>query len=82
MSRPKRRDNALAVVRAHHKAGKILDADLPRFEMLIRRCRTPEDIEQVMAALHHYMEDIRTATDRHALIMRDKDIFDDPDVPS
>jgi hypothetical protein len=74
--RPQRRDTALAVLRAHHKAHKILDQDLPTFEMLFRRCRTSEETAQVMAALHHYMEDIRTATDRYAVLMRDKDFFE------
>ncbi len=49
--------------------------------MLIRRCRTPKETSQVMQALHHYMEDIKTASDRQALLMRDDDVFgldDDP----
>lgn len=69
--RDSRRDNALAVLRAHQRTGKILPNDVPKFEQLIRRCRTSEETAQVLGALDHYLNDIKTATDRYALLMQD-----------
>ena len=82
MNRSQRRDNAFLVLRTHHRAKRILDADVPKFEALIRRCRTDEETQQVLGALHHYMEDIKTASDRYARLARDDDPFDDSDDSS
>lgn len=68
----------------HEKTGKILPEDVPKFEMLIRRCRTPEEHGQVMSALNHYLDDIKTANDRYARLIRDDDplgLDDAEDVP-
>jgi hypothetical protein len=77
VSRSQRRDTALAVLRTHEKAGSILPEDVPKFEMLIRRCRTPEEHGQVMFALNHYLDDLKTAPDRYARLLRDDLGLDD-----
>lgn len=77
MSRDQRRNTALAVLKAHQKNGKVLSEDIPKFEMLIRRCRTLEDHVQVMAALDHYLNDLKTAPDRYARLLRDDLGLDD-----
>lgn len=61
----------MAVLRAHQKQGEVLEQDFPKFEMLIRRCRTPEEYDQVMGALNHYLADLKTGTDRYAKLLRD-----------
>ena len=70
MNRSQRRDTALFVLKAHHRRGKVQDQDLPKFELLIRRCRVPDDFRQVLAALNHYLTDIETGRDRYALLMQ------------
>lgn len=70
--RSSRRDTALAVLKAYHLAGKILDKDMPTFEMIIRRCRTPDEYHQVNAVLHHYMEGYKTEWDHLSLVLRDE----------
>jgi len=77
VSRDQRRNTALAVLHAHQRNGKILPEDVPKFEMIIRRCRTLEDHVQVMAALTHYLSDLKTAPDRYARLLRDDLGLDD-----
>jgi hypothetical protein len=79
VTRSQRRDAALAVLKMHDRSGKILPGDASKFEMLIRRCRTPEDHAQVMAALTHYLDDMSTSSDRYARLMRDDILKDDDD---
>jgi len=55
----------------HQKRGEIQEQDVPKFEMLIRRCRTTEEYAQVVAALNHYLDDLKTGTDRYAKLLRD-----------
>jgi hypothetical protein len=62
------------VVKTLHRAKKILDTDVAKFEALIRKCRTPEEIGQVLAAIKHYCTEMETAPDRYAVIMRDDDL--------
>jgi hypothetical protein len=67
----------LAVLHAHQRLGKILPQDVTKFEMIIRRCRTLEEHVQVMQALDHYLNDIKTAPDRYARLLRDDLGLDD-----
>lgn len=71
MNRDQRRNTALAVLRAHQVIGRILPEDVPKFEMIIRRCRTAEEHAQVMAAMDHYLNDLKTASDKYARLLRD-----------
>lgn len=57
--------------------GSILPEDGPKFEMIIRRCRTLQDHAQVMAAIDHYLNDLKTAPDRYARLLRDDLGLDD-----
>jgi hypothetical protein len=77
VNRDQRRNIALSVLGAHRRSGRILPEDSVKFEMIIRRCRTLEEHVQVMAAMDHYLNDMKTATDRYARLLRDDLGLDD-----
>lgn len=59
-----RKQHLIATLLAHKAGGRLTEEQRAAFEMMYRRCRTPEEQDQVTKAVHDAMEGWKTGTDR------------------
>lgn len=71
MGRRQTKQRYIVSVRFRQRAGLLTEEQATMFEGMFRRCRTPAEFAQVSQVVNDFINGIKTATDRHALIWQE-----------
>lgn len=66
-----RKNHLINVLSVHVKGGSLSQDAATAFEGMYRRARTPEEQDQVTAAVHAEMDGWKADTDRHSRVLQD-----------
>jgi predicted oxidoreductase len=69
-----RKNKLIVVLRAHVASKALTGEQAETFERMYRNARTPEEQDQVTAAVRHQLDGWKTEGDRYSRVLRD--VFD------